>query len=97
MTYKLEFLKSAKKEWDKLDSNNKNQFTKKLAERLITPDIQKDRLSGITNCYKIKLKASGYRLVYKIIEDRIIVQVIAVGKRDKERIYELAQHRIRGD
>lgn len=93
MTYKLEFLKSAKKEWDKLDFNNKNQFIKKLGERLVTPNIQKDRLSGIPNCYKIKLRTSGYRLVYKIIEDKILVQVIAIGKRDKERIYNLAQHR----
>lgn len=94
MTYKLEFLKTAKKEWDKLDFNNKNQFIKKLTERLIIPNVQKDRLSGMPNCYKIKLKANGYRLIYKIIEDRIIVQVIAIGKRDKEKIYNLAQHRI---
>ena len=94
MTYKLEFLKSAQKEWDKLDSNNKDQFKKKLIKRLIKPDIQKDRLGDMRNCYKIKLRTSGYRLVYEIIEDKLVVKVIAVGKRDKERVYKLAFARI---
>jgi mRNA interferase RelE/StbE len=94
MTYKLEFLKSAKKEWDKLDSNNKDQFKKKLIKRIIKPNVQKDRLSGMANCYKIKLRTSGYRLVYKIIEATLIVQVVAVGKRDKEKVYHLASNRV---
>ncbi len=39
MTYSLEFIPVAKKEWDKLDSTIKEQFKKKLKERLKTPCI----------------------------------------------------------
>jgi mRNA interferase RelE/StbE len=46
------------------------------------------------NCYKIKLRSSGYRLVYKVIEKQITVQVVAIAKRDKHTVYKLAQNRL---
>jgi len=94
MTYKLVFLTSAKKEWDKLGSTVQQQLKKKLEQRLTRPIVPKDSLYGMKDCYKIKLKASGYRLVYKVISDRIVVQVIAIGKRNREDIYKLADKRL---
>ncbi|MCT4635973.1 MAG: type II toxin-antitoxin system RelE/ParE family toxin [Rickettsiales bacterium] len=94
MTYKLTFLKSALKEWENLDHQIKAQFKKKLAERLENPVISKDKLSGLNDCYKIKLRNAGYRLVYKVIKDKITVQVVAVAKRDKSLVYDLARKRI---
>ena len=94
MTYKLVFEKRAKKEWDKLDHDIRNQFKKKLTERLEKPDIPKAKLTGMADCYKIKLRASGYRLVYRIIKEEIIVEVIAVGIRAKEKIYNIAKNRL---
>ena len=93
MTYKLVFLESALKEWNKVDSQIKLQFKKKLAERLENPLVLKDKLSGLQDCYKIKLRTVGYRLVYKVIEDIITVQVVAIAKRDKSLVYELAKKR----
>ena len=40
-------------------------------------------LSGMSDCYKIKLKAAGYRLVYRVEDDIMYVTVIAVGKRER--------------
>jgi mRNA interferase RelE/StbE len=51
MTYKLEFKKSALKEWDKLGHSVKEQFKKKLKERLENPHIQAAALSGGQNLY----------------------------------------------
>ncbi len=34
----------------------------------------------MSDCYKIKLKAAGYRLVYRVEGDIMYVTVIAVGK-----------------
>lgn len=93
MIYKLTFLESAKKEWDKLSPETRKQFKQKLLQILSNPNTQKNKLSGLPNCYKIKLKSVGYRLVYRIIESRIIVQVVAVGKRDKDIVYKLAHKR----
>ncbi len=94
MTYKLTFLESAKKEWDKLGATVKAQFKKKLEARLKHPHIIKDKLSGMKDCYKIKLRTVGYRLVYKVIAERVVIQVVAIGKRDKDIVYKLAHQRI---
>jgi len=93
MTYKLEFLPSALKEWGKLGHTLQQQFKKKLAERLEAPRISADALHGMPDCYKIKLKAAGYRLVYKVIDERTIVSVIAVGKRERSAVYDQAKKR----
>lgn len=93
MNYKLKFLPTALKEWKKLDNSLQTQFKKKLSERLVTPHIPSSRLSGFENHYKIKLRASGYRLVYEVIDNDIFVLVIAVGKRDKNIVYTKAKKR----
>ncbi len=93
MSYKLKFLSTALKEWKKLDHTIQTQFKKKLEERLKSPHVTVCRLSGFDNHYKIKLRASGYRLVYEVIDEEIYVIVIAVGKRDKNRVYQKAGER----
>ncbi|MDP1897385.1 MAG: type II toxin-antitoxin system RelE/ParE family toxin [Sulfurimicrobium sp.] len=45
-------------------------------------------------CYKIKLQRVGYRLVYRVEDDTIFVTVIAVGKRDKLKVYDTAKSRL---
>ena len=54
MTYCLEYMLKALKNWDKLDITIKKQFYKKIQERLKNPRVQKDKLSGCANIYKIK-------------------------------------------
>jgi mRNA interferase RelE/StbE len=94
MTYSLAFLPSALKEWDKLGGNVRAQFKKKLAERLDDPHVAAARLSGMPDCYKIKLRAAGYRLVYRVDDGQVIVVVVAVGKRDRNAVYKAAAGRI---
>ena len=93
MSYKLKFLPTALKEWKKLDNTIQSQFKKKLKERLNSPHVPGSQLSGFENHYKIKLRASGYRLVYEVVEEEIFVYVIAIGKRDKNEVYKKAKKR----
>jgi addiction module toxin, RelE/StbE family len=93
MSYKLEFLPSARKEWDRLGATLKQQFKKKLAERLKQPQVSADALRGMPNHYKIKLRAAGYRLVYRVEDERITVVVVAVGKRERSEVYDTARKR----
>ena len=95
MIYKLKFLPTALKEWKKLDNTVQNQFKKKLEERLINPSVPSSQLFGFENHFKIKLKASGYRLVYEVIEDELYILVIAIGKRSKNIAYKKARTRIK--
>ncbi|EGR1126322.1 type II toxin-antitoxin system RelE/ParE family toxin [Vibrio cholerae] len=94
MTYKLEFKKSALKEWKKLAVPLKQQFKKKLIERLENPHVPSAKLSGAENIYKIKLRQSGYRLVYQVENDIIVVTVLAVGKRERSEVYTKALQRL---
>ncbi len=81
MSYKLAFVPSAMKEWKKLDRPLQEQLKKKLALRLKQLHVPKDRLSGGQSLYKIKMRTSGYRLVYEVSDKQLLVLVLAVGKR----------------
>jgi len=93
MSYKLRFHELALAEWRKLDESVRRPLKKKLAERLEDPRVPSAALSGIKDCYKIKLKSAGYRIVYRVDEEVVYVTVIAVGKREKNRVYDAAHER----
>ena len=95
MTYELAFVESALKEWRKLAPQIREQFKGKLQERLEHPHVVSARLHGLPDCYKIKLRAVGYRLVYQVDDKVVLVTVIAVGKRDKGLVYLTATKRTR--
>ena len=94
MRYELAFKVSALKEWKKLGATIREQFKKKLAERLDHPHVPSAALSGAVNLYKIKLRQSGYRLVYSVEDQVVTVTVIAVGKRDRNAVYDAALSRL---
>jgi mRNA interferase RelE/StbE len=95
MTYKLTFLKPALKEWKKLAPDHRKQFEKKLHSLRSNPHVPAARLRDLPNCYKIKLRDAGYRLVYRVYDERIVIQIVAVGRRDKNEVYEKAAQRIK--
>ena len=83
MSYELQFIEEALRD----------HFKKKLAERLNEPRIPSAKLFGHPDRYKIKLRAIGYRLVYEVQDKRLVVLVIAVGKRDRNAVYRVANMR----
>ena len=94
MSFKLRFHELAWAEWQKLDGSIKAPFKKKLLERLQEPRLPSAALSNMPDCYKIKLRQAGYRLVYRVDDDTVFVTVIAVGKRDKNLVYDTAMTRL---
>jgi mRNA interferase RelE/StbE len=93
-TYSLRFHTQALAEWKALDGSVREPFKKKLAERLETPRVPASALSGMADCYKIKLQRVGFRLVYRVDGDVLFVTVIAVGRRDKSQVYGVAKARL---
>ena len=90
MTFKLRFHELAWAEWQKLDGSIKAPLKKKLMERLQEPRLPSAALSNMPDCYKIKLRQAGYRLVYGVDDDTVFVTVIALGKGDKNLVYDKA-------
>lgn len=93
MNYELGFLDEALAEWRKLDGSVREQFKKKLAERLDAPRVPSAKLGGHPDRYKIKMRSIGYRLVYEVRDSQLVVVVVAVGKRDRSAVYKVAEKR----
>jgi mRNA interferase RelE/StbE len=93
MSYELEFHPEALKEWLKLDKTIRDQFKKKLRERLLNPHVPASKLTGQHDRYKIKLRTIGYRLVYQIFDSKLVIVVVAVGKRERNAVYKTAVKR----
>lgn len=93
MNFELGFLEIALKEWGKLDRNIREQFKEKLSRVLKNPRVPAAKLSGHQDRYKIKLRSIGYRLVYEVRDKELIVLVIAVGKRERNAVYQAATKR----
>jgi mRNA interferase RelE/StbE len=92
--FQLAFKPSALKEWQALDGSLKAQFKTVLLRRLEQPRLPAAALHGIPDCYKIKLRSSGYRLVYQVEDNIVTVTVVAVGKREGNAVYRKAGERL---
>ena len=44
--------------------------------------------------YKIKLRDLGYRLVYRVESDKVVLVVLAAGKRERSEVHETAGKRL---
>ena len=93
--YRLKFLPPALEEWNALDGSVKAMLRKLLKKRLEQPRMPGTELHGdLCNCYKIKLLKQGYRLVYQIEDDVLVVLVLAVAKREDMAVYRAAIERL---
>ncbi|EFO1264977.1 stability protein StbE [Escherichia albertii] len=62
-----------------------------MLKRLRNPST---KLWDSPDCYKIKLRTLGYRLVYQVNDKELLVLVIAIGKREYSAVYEDATKRL---
>ncbi len=93
--YRLAFKTAALTEWNALDGSVKQLFRSALKKRLVNPRLPGSLLQGdLKDCYKIKLAKAGYRLVYTVQDDQLIVLVLSVGKREDSLVYRLAVGRL---
>jgi len=96
--YRLKFLPPALDEWRALDGSVKEVLRKLLKKRLEQPRVPGAELHGpLRDCYKIKLLKQGYRLVYQIEDDVLVVLVLAIAKREDSVVYRLAVERLPGE
>ena len=88
---------SAWAEWQALDGSVKEPLRKLLQKRLDNPYVPGSELRGaLAGHYKINLRKQGYRLVYGVQEDVVVVvvMVMAIDKREDSAVYQSAVARI---
>jgi mRNA interferase RelE/StbE len=93
MPYELAFHPEAKREWRPLSAGIREQFKKKLAERLLEPRIPARNLQGSSHHTKSKLLAAGFRWVYEVRDRELLALVVAVGQRERNALYRQADQR----
>ena len=96
--YDYKFHPEAEKELEKLNRSVQILFTKTLKKILKSPELGLDlgnknnlNLSGLKKMY---FDHKRYRVVYQILEEEIVIHLIAIGKRDKMEVYEKASERV---
>jgi len=95
LVYRLKFMPEAMEEWQRLDNSVRELLRKALKKRLIQPHLPGSELYGdLRTCYKIKLRKQGYRLVYTVEDDQLVVLVLAVDKREEMIAYRSALLRL---
>lgn len=95
MAFRLKFVPPALDEWNHLDGSVKEPLRKLLKKRLEVPHVPGAKLHGeLENCYKIKLRKQGYRLVYTVIDEEVVVLVLSVDKREDVLAYLSAKKRL---
>lgn len=81
-TYKVEFVKSAQKEFDRLAANLQVKTTEALnllAQNPFSELLKVKKLKGAVSLYRIRL--GDYRVVYEIRNEQLIVLIIKIGHR----------------
>lgn len=96
--YRILFHPEAKKEFDKLDGSIRKVVLKQLAKLAVNPVLGERLghkagldLTGYRKMYTYKKKI---RIVYRIHEGKLLIFIVAVGKREDMSVYQSAFERI---
>ena len=100
MVYKIELLPDAEKDFDALDGSIRKEVAKKidaLAENLFLGKPLGTKYGvDLTGFYKIYVSKKKYRMVYRMIGKHIeVIEIVGIGKRDKEEVYKLVARRLK--
>lgn len=97
MKYNIVFHIEAKKDIEKLDNTLKILVFKQIKKLIDKPEIGQPlgNKAGfdLSNYRKIYACKKKIRIVYKVIENRIEIFIIAIEKRDKMSVYNIAASR----
>ncbi len=97
MIYDLEVKEGVEKDLKQFTPHQKMLIYKKFKKLQTSPELGHPlgNKAGydLSGCRKLYVDKKKIRIVYTIIEERIVVEVIAVGKREDMAVYRLATKR----
>jgi mRNA interferase RelE/StbE len=103
MSWKIEYIKEAQRDLQKLDAYNRRIILKaieKAAQRPLPPPdgigkpLGNHAAANLSGYYKIKLRDLGYRVVYGLVREGNVMKVIVISIRDDDAVYREAERRI---
>jgi mRNA interferase RelE/StbE len=98
MQYKIVLKVEADEELSKLSQRERILVFKQLKKISISPELGQPlgNKAGfdLSGCRKMYADKKKIRIVYTIVEDEIVIEVIAIGKRDEMQVYKDASQRL---
>lgn len=104
MSYDIRLIKAAKQDFAKLDGSQKELVAKALKKVAQNPlpqskggygkPLGNHASTALAGLLKIKLKKSGIRIVYKLVQQHGQMLVIVIGMRENSIVYKTAEQRI---
>jgi mRNA interferase RelE/StbE len=100
MPYKVEFIPEAAEDFHALDGAVKKEVGRKIDALSENPFLGKhlgNRFGAdLAGFYKLYVAKKAYRIVYRIVGEQIeVIEIVGIGRRDKEEIYRLVAKRLR--
>jgi mRNA interferase RelE/StbE len=94
--YQIEWTEYSRNDYDKLDGSQKVFVDKALNRiKLRGMDAGQPLHGSLTQCNKLKNKKMGLRIIFREVQGKFeMIQVVVIGKRDKETVYKIAENRI---
>lgn len=97
--FKIKFLKEAEDEFKSLDNNLFIKVSKVLAKISKDPMAYSEPLGqkmniNLTCLRKVYVDDKRIRIVFIVLEGKLLVLVISINKRDKGKVYHLTKDRI---
>ena len=98
MSYKLVLEKEVKEDLLELSYAQRLLVLKQFTKLENSPELGKSLGNkagyNLSGCRKMYVDKKKIRIVYRIIDDEIVVEVIVVGKRDDMKVYAEASERL---
>ena len=104
MTWQVQFLAAAQKDFEHLDGSQKQETAKAICKVSQNPlpaseggygkPLGAHTDTNLVGLLKIKLKRSGIRIVYKLVQDRDHMLIIVIGLCSDSAVYKTAARRI---
>ena len=104
MSWKIIPFSEAIEDFSKLDKSKQKQVLKALDKVSQNPlpaseggygkPLGNKYNNNLTGCYKIKLRATGIRIIYRLERTENGMEIIIIGLRESAEVYDLATKRI---
>ena len=99
MKYSVELIEEAREDFKKLDNSQRIQVAKQLKKLESNPykgkQLGKKFNIDLSGYYKLYAVQKKIRVVYTVVEDQVLVEIITIGKREEFAVYKEAFKRIK--
>ena len=103
--WKYRLIKSAEKDFSKLDKSQQIRVLKGIRKVVTNPlprneggygePLENQNDNKLAGCCKIKIKSEGLRIVYRLVRIKSEMQIIIISVRDDRYVYKEAEKRLK--